>query len=364
MTNARQKRNKSGFTLIEVIIVIAVLGILAMIAIPRYAGFTLEAKNKVDISNARIMTGIAAAYSAENGSYPAWAASFDEMVVDGTTPAKEYFSGNVKIQNPANSFEYDSSTGIVTVSGTGVVIPPIVPAADATLSVLTTSAGSLTPAFSSGVTSYSVSLPVGTTIPPTISASVKVTGAIASVSDSSSLPGSGTVIVTSKDGTATKTYTVSFTVASAPTPIVYTITFKNYDGSIISSITDAVGTTVVAPVAPPREGYTFSGWSPSVPAMMPEGGMTLTAQWSQIISFAAQSASGTNSSFTVILNKNIASVSAKPSNTNPAGVNNNSVTISKSSNFSNGDYSLTVTDIDGNVLNVQLRKNGTNWILQ
>ena len=39
----QQYRKSQGFTLIEIVVVLAVLGILSLIAIPRYAGFTDQA---------------------------------------------------------------------------------------------------------------------------------------------------------------------------------------------------------------------------------------------------------------------------------------------------------------------------------
>lgn len=42
------RKSKKGFTLIELIVVIAILGILAAIAIPRFAGFTSKAKVAAD----------------------------------------------------------------------------------------------------------------------------------------------------------------------------------------------------------------------------------------------------------------------------------------------------------------------------
>jgi len=60
----------------------------------------------------------------------------------------------------------------------------------------------------------------------------------------------------------------------------YTITFDTDGGSAIDPITQGYDTTINAPAAPTKTGYTFMGWEPELPATMPAGDMTLTAQWS------------------------------------------------------------------------------------
>lgn len=67
--------------------------------------------------------------------------------------------------------------------------------------------------FQSNVTSYNVELPFGTTTFPSVTGVPADAGATTSVSNSGSLPGSVTILVTAEDGVSTNTYVINYTVA-------------------------------------------------------------------------------------------------------------------------------------------------------
>ena len=93
-----KKQLQQGFTLIELMIVVAIIGILAAIAIPAYQDYTIRAQTSEGMSLADGLKTPAIEYFTNTGNWPS-------NTTTGFSPAASY-SGN-----------YVSGVGITAVSG-------------------------------------------------------------------------------------------------------------------------------------------------------------------------------------------------------------------------------------------------------
>ena len=80
-----QARHESGFTLIELLIVTVIIGILAAVAIPKFASTKEKAYDRAVMSDIRRAQVAAEAYYADNMTYPASESDADFTPSSGVT---------------------------------------------------------------------------------------------------------------------------------------------------------------------------------------------------------------------------------------------------------------------------------------
>jgi type IV pilus assembly protein PilA len=97
------KQTQKGFTLIELMIVVAIIGILAAIAIPAYQDYTVRSK---------VTEGLNIASSAKVSV----AEGFQSNGADGVEAAAEAWNNNFTPTKYVSNVNIDTDTGIVTVT--------------------------------------------------------------------------------------------------------------------------------------------------------------------------------------------------------------------------------------------------------
>ena len=111
-------KNQKGFTLMELMIVIVIIGVLAAIGIPAYNNYVQRATKTACNANARALQTAAGLYVAENGDIPESSTlsilddymdtSGIECPGKGTNQGTLKFSGNDVICTKHGSFSTDA----------------------------------------------------------------------------------------------------------------------------------------------------------------------------------------------------------------------------------------------------------------
>jgi len=110
-------RNQKGFTLIELMIVVAIIGILAAIAIPQFASYRRRAQDSAAKSALKNLATAQENYYAQNNVYAATRTNLTGWTVEPvvivtiTGADTTSWSATASHTSSSNVFTYDSSAG-------------------------------------------------------------------------------------------------------------------------------------------------------------------------------------------------------------------------------------------------------------
>ncbi|PAR21071.1 type IV pilin protein [Vibrio metoecus] len=120
--NAYKNKQQQGFTLIELMIVVAVIGVLAAIAIPQYQNYVKKSEAAAAVATVRSLTTNIDTYIADAGTFPSDSNFTDIGAAAGMnklgTIALDTASKTVKLTFLANNSVYENQETVVMTKGT------------------------------------------------------------------------------------------------------------------------------------------------------------------------------------------------------------------------------------------------------